>query len=121
MRAWDDCRHGALDVNALTSEPDSLAALPNGGAALAWSERSGVLVALHAWRRLVRAGWGLLAELVTPAPPALVPGVGGVDAGLLALTSTGAVVHYRLTGATWSAATTVGGSGLAALGAASAP
>lgn len=62
---------------------------------------------------LASPGWA------TPSTPALAPGVGGAQAEMVFIdASNGAAEHARY-GATWSAPSAAGGTGLAAVGAAS--
>lgn len=111
-----------IDTNALTNEPISVAGV-SGGALVAYRGQNGQAY----WSRYTDGvGWSAplgvsSPNLVVSSPPVVTPGIGGVDAELLALTSTGAVVHLRLSGATWSAPVTVGGTALTAIGAASSP
>lgn len=113
-----------VDTNALTNDPVSLAALPGGGAVLGYRGQNGKIY----WSRFTASAtppWspptGITAtNFDTPAPPAVAPGISGADAEMVFIdAASGSAKHARLNGTTWSAPTTIGGSGLTRVAAAS--
>ena len=113
-----------IDANALSDEAVSLAALPGGGAVLAYRGQNGKAY----WSRYAPTpspSWtppaGITAtNYSTPSPPAVAPGVSGADAEMVFIDgATGAANHARLTGTTWSTPMPIGGSGLTRVAAAS--
>lgn len=104
-----------VNVNALTNEPVSLAALPSGDAVLAYRGQDGKVY----WSRYTAvAAWSTPTGVATPnfgtpSPPAVSQGASGADAEMVYVdTATGAAVHARLNGMSWSAPVSIGGSGL---------
>jgi hypothetical protein len=104
-----------VDANALTNDPPALAALPGGGALLAYRGQDGKVY----WSRRPLGGpWTTPAALATPnvatpSTPAIAAGVGGADAEMVFVDgATSTARHSRLTGTTWSAPAAIGGTGL---------
>jgi hypothetical protein len=103
-----------VHVNALSSEPATLAAIPGGGALLAYRGQDGKPY----WSRYAAGVWSAPAALAspnyaTPSAPAVAPGIAGADAEMIFIDSaTGAANHTRLTGSTWSSPIAIGGTGL---------
>jgi hypothetical protein len=118
--------NGALIANALTQDRVAVAALPGGGAVMAFR---GLNTNLYTSRYTPGANpaWSAPAALAnpnfaTPSSPAVAPGIGGADAELVfADGGTGQAWHSRLVGQVWQAPTSIGGSGVQFVGAASAP
>jgi hypothetical protein len=106
-----------IDTNALTNDPVSLAALPNGEAVLAYRGQNGKVY----WSRYSPSAnppWTVPAGVTatnytTPSTPSVAAGVSGADAEMVFVDgATGAANHARLTGTTWSTPAAIGGSGL---------
>lgn len=115
-----------IDPNSFTADPVALAALPNGGALLAFR---GLDSAIYTSRYTPGGSplWSTPAplatpNLTTPSRPALAAGVGGVDAEMGFINAAdGKAYHARLTGTTWSAPVIVGGTLLTTVAIASSP
>lgn len=106
-----------IDTNALSNDPVSLAALPGGGAVLAYRGQNGKTY----WSRYTPGNtppWSVptgitAANFDTPSPPAVAKGTSGVDAEMVFIDAAGgAAMHARLTGNTWSTPATIGGASL---------
>jgi hypothetical protein len=114
-----------VDANAFTGDPVSLATLSNGQVLLAYRGQDfNVYWLLYSESA---GSWSTPSPLATPnfstpSVPAIAAGIRGADAELVFIdASTSVLKHARLSGTTWSTPVTVGGSGLAGVGAASAP
>jgi hypothetical protein len=114
-----------VDPNAFTGDPVSLAALSNGQVLLVYRGiDSNIYWSLYSGSP---GTWSVPVALAspnfsTPSVPAVVPGIRGADAELVFIDgATNVLKHTRLSGTTWSAPLTVGGSSLTGVGAASAP
>jgi hypothetical protein len=114
-------------ASALTTLPVALAALPGGGAVVAFHGTDDMLY----WSRYTPGGtpaWSDPAGVAQPgvklpagSVPAVAAGVGGDDAELAYVNaSDGAAYHARLSGMIWSAAASIGGAGLTRVAIASA-
>jgi hypothetical protein len=112
------------DMNALSGDPVSVAALPGGAAVMAYRGLDGNVY----WSRYTMGAatpWSPPAALATPnfatpSSPAVTAGLGGMDAEMVFVDgATGGVKHARLMGTSWSAPAVVGGNGLTHVGASS--
>jgi hypothetical protein len=108
---------------AYTTDPVSLVAVTGGDVILVYRSVDG-----HGfWARYSNGSWSNVTglpwvDVEIPSTPALAPGLGGVDAEIAFVdAASGAAMHARLTGSTWSDPVTVGGAGLTSVGLASAP
>ncbi len=109
-------------ADALTGDPPSLVATPD-GAVVAFRGTNGGIYA----SQFDGSGWAapdllLPITTTTPSSPALAVGAGDADAELAFVRqSDGAVVHLRLLNGSFGAPITVGGSGLTGVAIAAAP
>ena len=101
----------------------ALAALPSGGAILAYRDEAtgGIFYSLYA-----AAAWSAPAALANPnvvpsAAPSLAHGVGTATAEMAFVESDGVAYHVRLVAGAWTTPTAIGGTGLANVTLASAP
>ncbi len=109
-----------------TDEPPALAALAGGEALLAFRGTDGKPYTAR-YTPGANPPWSAAFGVDNPnpsvaSPPAVAPGIGGVDAELAYVSQgTGSAAHTRLTGLSWATPVTVGGSGLGHVAIASAP
>lgn len=110
--------------NAYTMQRPALAALPGGGAVLAFRGNDGRLYVA----RYNGSAWSAAVEVPTlggatlPAPPAVAPGVGGAEVELVYADGGGAAYHMRAMGEGWSEPVLITSrAGLSLLAIASAP
>jgi hypothetical protein len=112
----------AAIANALSTVRPALAALPNGGAVLAFHGTDGKL-----YTSLYAAGaWGAVAGIASPnvslaGTPAVAHGVGGDTVELAYVGNDGVAYHARYASGAWKPVTAVGGSSLVSVAIASAP
>ena len=104
-----------LDVNALSGDPVSLAALPGGRAVVAYRGTDSKLY-FSRFDPTATPTWSVPAAVFTPnvtspSTPALAPGLTGADAELVYIDG-GLAKHTRLSGTAWSSPVTIGGAGL---------
>lgn len=117
---------GALITDALTQDRIAVAALPGGGAVMAFRGLN-----TNIYTSLYTPGanppWSAPAPLAapnysTPSSPALAPGIGAATAELVfADGATGKAWHARLLGQTWQSPTQIGGTGVQFVGLSSSP
>jgi hypothetical protein len=117
---------GALITDALTQTSIAAAALPNGGAVMAFRGlNSGVYTSIYTPG--ANPPWSAPAALAspnytTPSMPAVAPGLGPALAELAFVdAATGNVLHSRRLNGQWSAPQAIGGTGLQFVGMASHP
>lgn len=117
---------GALITDALTQDRIAVAALPGGGAVMAFRGlNTNIYTSLYTPG--ANPAWGAPAPLAapnyaTPSTPALAPGIGAATAELVfADSATGKAWHSRLVGQTWQSPTQIGGTGVQFVGLSSAP
>ena len=115
---------GATITDALTMDRVVVAALPDGGAVIAFRGlNSGVYTSIY--KPGANPAWSAPAALAalsytTPSHPAIAPGIGVAQAELAFVDSvTGAVLHARLVNGAWGAPEVVGGADLQFVGMAS--
>jgi hypothetical protein len=101
----------------LSAEPPALVAVSGGGAVTAFRGLDGNVYAAR-YTPGAPIPWSAPAGIATPnyatpSAPALAPGAFGMDAELAFIdAATGAALHTRLSGSSWSPPTTVGGTAL---------
>jgi hypothetical protein len=98
-----------------TLERVGLAALPSGGAILAWRDRttSGIYCSIYSGGAWSAAPLAFSSPNVTvAAAPSVAHGVAGVTAEIAFVESNGVAYHARLTGSSWTSPVAVGGTTL---------
>jgi hypothetical protein len=100
-----------------------LAALPNGGAILAWRDRttSGIFYSLYSGTWSAAPIAFSTPNITLSAAPAVAHGVAGATAEMAFVGSSGAAFHARLIGGTWTTPVMVGGTTLSHVAIASGP
>ena len=107
-----------------TLERVGLAALPNGGAILAWQDRttSGIFYSLYSGGAWSASPLAFSSPNVTVgAAPSLAHGVAGATAEMAFVETSGVAYHARLTGSTWTTPVAVGGTTLSHVAIATVP